>query len=447
MRFARTLALAAVIGHTGACGSGDGTGSTPPPPPPPPPAPTASISVAPQQVELGGAVTITWACTNATEFVTSWAGPVTAATGTHQVTPTQTGTVRYSLACGARNGAPAATAFANATVINRPQISVQIFGAVSEGYGPTTGLRLLASSGNWKDSVGLSASGFGSIPMPSSVQGSSEVCLSIQEIGASLYKDSNACVTGAVGDTTVFVLIPERWDIASGIFLGQSFPISMERATRSACDGLQLFPFMSNGAVTINNELPVAFDRASSAIDITPTDSSIWWSRIHTIRDLIGLSWFRPAMMGEVTATYGIRFIVNHETTGSNIGLAGTGGTGSTGLQYGFVAYRNKEVLSTIPNLLIHEFIHAAGFGHTGPLDWLSVLHSFACTTSSVTEHLTAEDVAYIQLWYQVKKLVREKNGRFDIRAAMAGEKGEYYRPTGTGSGLRSTEVFNIIRN
>ena len=79
----------------------------PPPPPPPPAAPTASLSANPNTVEKGQAVTLSWQTTNATDVSIDGIGSVQA-TGSQQVTPTDSTT--YHLVAKGAGGTQEATA-------------------------------------------------------------------------------------------------------------------------------------------------------------------------------------------------------------------------------------------------------------------------------------------------------------------------------------------------
>jgi peptidoglycan-associated lipoprotein len=67
----------------------------PPPPPPPPAAPTASLTANPNTVEKGGSTTLTWETTNATDVSIGGIGAVQAS-GSQQVTPTDSTTYRLT---------------------------------------------------------------------------------------------------------------------------------------------------------------------------------------------------------------------------------------------------------------------------------------------------------------------------------------------------------------
>ena len=64
-----------------------------PPPPPPPPQPTASLTANPNSIQRGESTTLTWQTTNATDVTLQGIGAVKAS-GSQQVTPTESTTYR-----------------------------------------------------------------------------------------------------------------------------------------------------------------------------------------------------------------------------------------------------------------------------------------------------------------------------------------------------------------
>ncbi|MGH9523915.1 MAG: hypothetical protein ACRD3E_15430, partial [Terriglobales bacterium] len=93
MKSARATALVAILGtlvFTGACAK-KRVAQVPPTPPPPPTAPTVALSVTPDVVNAGQPTTLTWKTDNATNVSITGLGTVTAS-GTKQVTPSESTT-------------------------------------------------------------------------------------------------------------------------------------------------------------------------------------------------------------------------------------------------------------------------------------------------------------------------------------------------------------------
>jgi peptidoglycan-associated lipoprotein len=98
------LALGAIV-FLGACHKKQPP--PPPPPPPPPAAPTASLTASPEAVDKGQASTLSWQTTNATDISIEGIGAVEAS-GSRQVTPSQSTT--YTLSAKGPGGTQTATA-------------------------------------------------------------------------------------------------------------------------------------------------------------------------------------------------------------------------------------------------------------------------------------------------------------------------------------------------
>ncbi|HJT70369.1 MAG TPA: hypothetical protein VJ731_09240, partial [Terriglobales bacterium] len=102
---ALSLALSGII-FLGACHKK--TAPPPPAPPPPPPQPTASLTASPDTVDKGQSTTLTWQTSNATDVsIDNGVGSVQAS-GSQQVSPTDSTT--YTLTAKGEGGSQTATA-------------------------------------------------------------------------------------------------------------------------------------------------------------------------------------------------------------------------------------------------------------------------------------------------------------------------------------------------
>ena len=100
---------------------------TPPPPAPPPPAqPTASLTANPNSIQRGQSTTLTWQTTNATDVTLEGIGAVNAS-GSQQVTPTESTT--YRLAAKGAGGTQEATA---RVTVTQPQVAPPVTSAPSD---------------------------------------------------------------------------------------------------------------------------------------------------------------------------------------------------------------------------------------------------------------------------------------------------------------------------
>jgi peptidoglycan-associated lipoprotein len=91
-----------------------------PPPQPPPPQPTASLTANPNSVQKGESTTLTWQTTNATDVTLEGIGTVQAS-GSRQVTPTESTT--YRLTAKGAGGTQEATARVTVTMPPPPPVA------------------------------------------------------------------------------------------------------------------------------------------------------------------------------------------------------------------------------------------------------------------------------------------------------------------------------------
>jgi peptidoglycan-associated lipoprotein len=91
-----------------------------PPPQPPPPQPTASLTANPNSVQKGESTTLTWQTTNATDVTLEGIGTVQAS-GSRQVTPTESTT--YRLTAKGAGGTQEATARVTVTMPPSPPVA------------------------------------------------------------------------------------------------------------------------------------------------------------------------------------------------------------------------------------------------------------------------------------------------------------------------------------
>lgn len=102
---ALTFALSGIL-FLGACHKK--TAPPPPAPPPPPPQPTASLTASPDTVDKGQSTTLTWQTTNATDVSIDNGVGAVQASGSQQVSPTDSTT--YTLTAKGEGGSQTATA-------------------------------------------------------------------------------------------------------------------------------------------------------------------------------------------------------------------------------------------------------------------------------------------------------------------------------------------------
>jgi hypothetical protein len=183
-------------------------------------------------------------------------------------------------------------------------------------------------------------------------------------------------------------------------------PVDLSRAMVPSCPDCPVFLNRSGrgrtgeifgwrGAVY---PLRLAFDREGSS-RISRADSIRFWQAVEAMEADAGLDLFTPATYAEVYADPTNAVLVWEDPTMQ--GFAGWGSIGADGrgrIGTAAVAIRSFGQISRAggTGLIVHELVHALGFGHT--CAWRSVVAERSRCPGSSTDSLTAEDVAFIQL-------------------------------------------------
>jgi hypothetical protein len=232
------------------------------------------------------------------------------------------------------------------------------------------------------------------------------------------------------------ILIPQRWTLASGRYAGTAVEISLERAFLPTCARCASFfrhhtAASGTGAAYVPTwsehsfPLRVAFDRARSDQLVTARDSLVFWNVARELEEVFGRPLFRAAAYEETRPVddEGPNDVVLVWIV-SSLRNPGRGSVGYYGPEIitGMLSLRSTALLADRdgPSLVIHELLHALGFGHT--CGWRSVLADTTRCPGQRSPLPTPEDVAYIELAHRVSELARESGARWGMYAALAGE-------------------------
>ncbi len=424
MRYHRMLILA--IGIV-ACSGKDGTGPSPPPPPPPPPppvAPSVSVSISPTSVEIGDTAlkTVSWSSENASSCTSSWKDSISLS-GSYNFTSSLNKDSTFSVTCTGDGGVKSATATMRA--VPPPNLVVQVYGASPQGYDNVSGFKVIMSSGSWGDSLLLDNSGLGHISAPISVRNKMGNFLDVVVISPNnSYYRSEASIPRLTALTTkiTFVSIPKKWVIQAGLFSGIEVDIQIAE-TQVAWDSFLFIPNLQSGGIWKDFPIPLAFDRRSWPDSISASDSSAFWNGgVADLEASFGIDLFRPAMITELAPDRGFLATINPSQSKTGFGAAQLvdgdlyfdfGGISLIGT----LALRNSTIIQ-------HELIHGLGFGHS--CGWLTVM--FGCPAGSpynynISQTTTKKDVAYIQLFQQVRRIQMENGATFGFVNALLGEQ------------------------
>lgn len=289
------------------------------------------------------------------------------------------------------------------------------------------------------DSVAVNSAGRFALPVPDGAGDSLQIVVDAADRGARVYHPALARIhrRNAREDHGV-VLVPRTWTIPSGRYAGQAVGISPHRARIPVCarcsvfwvrvqpQGQEAVPFQ--GWPLSRFPLRVAFDREHSVPAGAAPDSAAFWRGVTAMEDAFGMDLFRPARYTQ-TVAQGLDEDVPDDIVlvamDASLPVAGlTMVVGRRGIvSYAGVNLQRRGVLTADygPELVGHEMMHALGFGHT--CAWRSISADLLRCPQMRTSAPSPEDVAHVQVLYQVRDLQRAGGYRWGLDAAVAGER------------------------
>lgn len=409
-----------------ACSPGVDSVITPPPPPssPPPPPPTkpiVTLTPNPTSIETGSATEVT--VDVRTLYADSGCARSTGAPIVgNSFTVTVTQTVTDSVMCTGAGG----TTVAAVTIVgvDPPTMPIHVFGVSPTGTPDMSGLHAVYWSGSAKDSINLAnGSAFPKAPLSMRNQFGDTVCAKIDATDPNnrKYLPSIGCVLTNTVYTTgfTFTLVPISWTIPGCMYAGTTVPISVVSTQVPAGDGLNFYIFLT-GRIP-QGSMPAAFDRSSSNVPISAADSVAFWAGQDSVKVRFCTEFYHPAEMGEVVALRnGLQIAV--DTTLTFADRVGSGGSDNY-LQSANINFISIQAM-TSSGLIQHATIHSIGpFGHTcsRPTVMFNLCEAF--TPFPNRGNATAEDVAYVQVYFAVRKVQIAQNTQFGMDAALLGEQ------------------------
>jgi len=408
-----------------ACGGGDpGTGPSPPPSPPPPPAPTApvvTVSVTPNAVERasGNASVINWSATNAQSCSSFW-GENVGTSGSYSLIPTAP--ISGTITCTGEGGSKSAPI--SISIVEPPHLRL---GLVSTDGQNISGLYARLKSGSWDSTIALSGASL-DVPLYESIRSR----FAGDSIDVTIDRQGNGLRTffplvGRIGKTMALtgqnlsvVLIPSVWNISCGTHSGNQVAVSLHKAHLPLNEVYTGF----FGTTWFWERFPrfVALDRPESNAPISAQDSTGMWNQIAQMESALCIDLYKPGTLEDVATDGGtrIRIDVNFpETVSANAGF-GKKNLTDPYLYWGVATFKNTDMLSRA--IVKHELIHTLGFGHS--CQWPTVMYSFCPNPNEINRgEITAEDVAYIRLFYAVRKLEVDRSSILGLSASLRGER------------------------
>lgn len=336
--------------------------------------------------------------------------------GSYTFTPTQT--VTHSVTCENSVGTKDSES-TTIQVIDPPNLQVMLHTPADQGS--YFGLNMHFQSGTWDSLVPVEANGLVKVAMSSAVRGrlagDIKFTIDVMQGGTRAFLPSIGTLSqqmALAGQTVSGVLIPAKWSINCGTFSGHTEEISLEKAYAPAGDGLE---FYYEDWFWQHFPRFWAFDRVESNVQFNEADSlavEATWSRLESAlcEDLA-----KPGSYDQVISEGGWRIKVQTDLPFPGQGGGARKDVSAPYLFWGITRVKEKSFLGS--RVQEHELGHTFGFGHT--CSWITIMNT-GCT-SEVSTGISASDVAYIKLFYAVRKLEVAHNATFGMAEAREGER------------------------
>ena len=264
-------------------------------------------------------------------------------------------------------------------------------------------LRLEVIAGDQRDSLAVRDAAFTErVP----IAPDADVVFNASPVDTSAYHDVAIHVRDARAlQHLVIALVPKRYRIDAGAYRGQIVPIdaaaAMQRVGRSA-PFWRLVPYSGTAPRKLlgwrDDDLPlrIAFDRGQSATSISAEDSVAFWQIAEGMERDIGRALFVPAdLRADTTIVTVIRVRITQQSPEGHtfVSWKQTGDAND-----GLLRFARASLLRD-SHVVTHELTHLLGFGHSG--SWPTISQP----SGGNQQRLTAEDVAYIQLAFRLRRL------------------------------------------
>jgi hypothetical protein len=419
-----SYAYLAVLGACGGHSESAGPSSVP--------SPTASVSVAPDRVTIPGSVVVTSTCVRSVSATRSWSTS-TVLSATDTVALSTLGEMVFAVTC---RDAAGKTATASATATGQlPLLSGRIFGLVAGEFGTS---RVYVGSGSVVDSANVLADGRFSVPIRT--WSDSMLPVLVDEINQSSRKFFpwlGSVRHQELGNELRITRVPREWQIRAGAYKNSVVPISLELASPPPPQfgGTYLAFYQRNVARLApliweygihyippsGRPMPVAIDRAGSTKVISSEQEAGFWRALDSLEIIYGEDLFVRtdiAAFASLPPNAGIRIAARVPFFGGSV------------LPYSF-HYRERDIVGggvqfADPDLLastvaVHwAFTRLLGFGDT--CGWTAVTWIQYCGAGRGSTVITAEDVAYKEVYYAAQQL-RKQFGARGLAESHQGER------------------------
>jgi hypothetical protein len=222
-------------------------------------------------------------------------------------------------------------------------------------------------------------------------------------------------------DVTV-LLLPRRWRIEGGRLDGVVVPISALAATRRARDGSRFWRLHRSsvtGETSVvgwpGGALPLPLV-ARGRLASPPAAAAGIWRAARALEREVGSPLFRAATPDEAAAGRGL-VEVDVDPRIGEAGLTYVAYAGGGEIVDASIYLRSADTADD-GETVMHELLHALGFGHAAA--WPSLMEPRGRAAA-----LTAQDIAHVQLMLRARDAQAALGARFAIVAAEAAERAE----------------------
>jgi hypothetical protein len=324
-------------------------------------------------------------------------------------------------ACGARDAQVAPPQIA--TVMLELRVT-SLSGALPEG-GTVT-----ATSAGGTSTIALSSAGTARVP---ALAGDSLRVRIDASAASPTYASEGRLVVHR--DTSVdVVLIPRRWVVQHGEYAGMERPIDLPAAIGLNPDGshfLDVFaptPAHFLGWPASAFPIPVGFDSTTATRRWTASDSLVFWQYADEMSRIAGETLFRRVGDQSLTSPGAIGLQADYTFKTPPEAWLFIRSLGSCQLPvrfcddlHGVVAGLPGLVYRYSPTdkLVMHELMHALGFGHS--CHWPSIMAlSLPGCDDSFPSRPSVEDIAYIEFVTQLATVLAEHPDAWQLEEALA---------------------------
>ncbi len=216
-----------------------------------------------------------------------------------------------------------------------------------------------------------------------------------------------------VGEALRVVLVPTAYTVAGGTHAGTVVPISVDAALAPAGERARYWR-VSRAATSRGVPigwpeeqfpLPIAVAGRSSAL--RQADSAAFWAIARQLERDFGRTLFRPISL-EAAQNEGWSVNLTLNPGEDTPGITFITHDGRADLYDASIVIRSSPLLSDA-RVVTHELMHALGFGHA--VGWYSVMTS----PYQASSRATANDVAYAELLYRMRRLFIEQRATHGI--------------------------------